>query len=349
MPIGRNFYRLTGRFSRNALFLSASALCLAPIAARAADLPLPAPAPVYAEMPPATGGPWISVYGGYLFNESDTVADFTNGDEFDKLGGLGRLDPGDDGWTGGLEVGSPLVSGFDLQASFNAVYFDTDESRDSGGLFFEDIPLGEGEAHASSDFDYQYIDLELGYRPGIVGGNLRLFAGPRFLHAAQDIDYSYDNSIFIPVMGIGEVDKFGNFDHDTELWGIGPRIGAEAGIPLGNSRASLNLAGAGSVIFSNVDHDYDFEFDKLGADGSGDDDLDDSRTVYNLEASAAVSYNVTNAVSFELGYQGQKWWNLTTTLDEIDDGDADGSASVLLSQGDVLVHGPFARITVKLQ
>lgn len=305
---------LRGRFSRAALFLSVSALCLGSVAA-----------PVQAQT--LDNSLFVSAYGGYLFNDSGTNFDFDNED--DKLGGLASLDPGRDGHQIGGAVGVPLSERTDFRAAFTSESFRRD--RDSVSDYSEPGSFAE----ADSRFSMQYLDLELGYRPGVIGnGHIRLFAGPRILHAENHVDYSY----FEP-----EPDKIGDYEAGTEVWGIGPRLGAEGGVQLGNSGVSLFIMGAGSAIFSDVERRYDyFEDDGIG---SGDERDGDFRTIYSLEGKVALGYDVTRSVNLQIGYQAQQWWNLIDRVDDVDNSD---TSLDFAGDGDFLTHGPFARITVKL-
>ena len=306
--------RLSGRFSRAALFLSVSAFCIGSISA-----------PAHAQT--LENSLFVSAYGGYLFNESGTNFDFD--DDSDKLGGLDSLHPGKDGHQIGGAIGVPLSERMDFRAAFTSESFRKD--RDS----IEDYSKVGSFAEADSRFSMQYLDLELGYRPGVIGnGHLRLFAGPRFLHAENNIDYGYS-----------ETSKVGDFEAESETWGIGPRVGAEGGFQLGNSGVSLFLMGAGSAIFSDVERRYDYFQERNFVVTSGEDKSSDFRTIYSLEGKVALGYDVTRSINFQIGYQAQQWWNLIDRVDDVDNSDTsldyDGG-------GDFLTHGPFARITVKL-
>jgi hypothetical protein len=252
---------------------------------------------------------------------------FDPDDNFDfGLGSLGELTPGEDGAMFGIEVGRPLSPAFDVQASLTGFVFSEDEAEnDADG------------ASASNRFDYEYLDLELGYRPGVVKESLRIFGGPRLLHAGNDIDYDLD----------GTSGKVGSYDRDIDLWGGGLRLGAETMMPLGNSRASLSLMGAGSALLAHADHRYSFDFISNFDEGAGEDSDDDWRGVYNLEALAAVNFAVTDRVNLQLGYQVQHWWNLTTTVGDVDSGD-ESIEETDNGKGDFLEHGPMARVTIEL-
>ncbi len=265
------------------------------------------------------------MYGGYLFNETDANVDFDDSD--DKLGGLNSLSPGKDGHQIGGAIGVPLSERMDFRVALTSESFVDDDDS------IEDFSKVGSFAEADSHFALRYLDLELGYRPGMVEtGYLRLFAGARVLNAFNSIDYNtYDPGI---------TDKIGNYEAETETWGVGPRIGAEGGFQFGNSGVSLFLMGAGSAVFSHVDQSYSATVN--GVSTSSDDS--DSRTIYSLEGKVALGYDVTRSINFQFGYQAQQWWNLVQTFENVGSDepfDFDGT-------DDFLTHGPFARITVKL-
>lgn len=285
-------------------------------------------APLPGHAGPAENVPFVSLYGGYLFSDTDSNLSFADGDSY--FSDLRDLDPGGNGGLVGVAIGGPINPAWDWRASFNAQFLGDDETS-----------LSQDNQVAEDRFNFQYFDLELGYRPGVIPeSNLRLFAGFRALRAANDIHYGYED----------ESDgKLGRFDHDIDMVGIGPRIGADASIPLGNSGASISARGAASAIFTRVDHSFSFYEDALPFPDEGRLDLDDNRTVYNLEASLAVDYAVSDRMSLSVGYQAQQWWDLATTVSNAgsDTGSSDFPGKI--GSGDVLTHGPFARMTIKLE
>lgn len=320
MEIERERLSLAGRFRKQALFLSASALCFG--------------LPHSAGAQPLDNTLFFSVYGGYLFNESDDTVDFTSDD--DPLGVpadtvfnlLGQMSPGRDGGLFGVEAGGPLSPAWDWRIGLNGALFEDDRASSDDGF---DVN------NATNAFHYEYLDLALGYRPGFVpGGGLRLFGGPRVLHAVTELDYAATAG-----------NKVGTYDRDVDLWAIGARAGAEAAIPVGASRASVWLSGAGSALYASSDVDYSFDFAGAppAATAAGSDSESDSRGVYNFDAHAALNFAASDRVDLQLGYQVQQWWDLTTTFGAVESGDTTISDT---GTGDVLVHGPFARMTIKL-
>jgi major outer membrane protein len=299
-------------------------LAFIPIPAKAADFP------VEETNEDLTAGPYFSVTGAYLFNESEDNLSFDPDDE--KLGDLEALSPGDDGWLAGVTFGAPIDPVWDWKVSGHAVWLS--ESKDSS------LPPNSAgtEQFASNDLDYQYLDIEFGHRLGtMTTHNARLFAGVRLLHASNDIDYSYfDDNI---------IDKLGNYEHENSVLAIGPRLGVDADFPISDTALQLVTSLSGSVLFGRFERDFSFFEDEFFSVDSGSESSSDHGTIFNLEGLAALRFNVGANSSLDVGYRAQHWWNMLDSVFEAesDDGDFDEG-----ERTEVLVHGPFATFTVKL-
>lgn len=288
--------------------------------AKAADAAagLPIKAPPLAD-PPVDQGWTVSAWGGYLFNGSQDVF---SPDESTKLGNLSSLQPGDDGFNFGLSVGHAIDENWDWKASFNAAIFDNADTT----------AVDEGaDVFAQTKLDFQYGDFDFGYRvPFADGSVMRLFAGVRILHADTAVDYGFDDDGFN-----------GGLTSKTNFWAFGPRIGLEGKLALGDSAFSLNYAASGSVLYSGADRDVFYASDwyddfQYSSSGSAD-------PIWNAEGSLALAYNFNPRTSLELGYQVQQWWGLAPSVRYAEpDGDFVGGNS------DVLTHGPFIKLTVKM-
>jgi hypothetical protein len=107
------------------------------------------------------------------------------------------------------------------------------------------------------------------------------------------------------------------------------------------------VAGSGSAIFSHATHDFNFAFNNqtfpAAITGSGSSSVTSSRTIYDLEASAALSYHFGHAATVAAGYQVQQWYRLATSVNL-----ANSTGGFVDGTNNVLVHGPFAKITVEL-
>lgn len=164
----------------------------------------------------------------------------------------------------------------------------------------------------NSDLDFQTIDLDAGYH---FNGNplTRFLFGVRVLHSEDSL--RYDDQGNAPVT------------YDAEGWAFGPRVGVQSETMLGGSRFGFVAEGSGSVLFGS------FDVDTRNNDASPD----DSRTIYNLEGLAGLSWHATDTMTFTAGYRAQQWWNLR-------EGTAVTLGGYTLSaDDDVLIHGPFVR------
>ena len=74
----------------------------------------------------------------------------------------------------------------------------------------------------------------------------------RILTAHSSINYGFNDFGTDFFIVPGTFDKLGNFSHDIDLAGIGPRAGFEASVPLAFTTAPItfDISGAGSAIFT---------------------------------------------------------------------------------------------------
>jgi Legionella pneumophila major outer membrane protein precursor len=292
---------------------------------------------------------FISVEGGYWFNGSESSLAFDRGDELVNV--LGPTRPGRNGWTAAIAFGRTFGPQWDWAVAYRYTSLKTDSvagSRFEASLSFP--PTTEStSASASNRLWYQHLDLELGYRPPEAqSAGIRLFVGSRILNARQRMHYEYSQLATQSFDGFNTASKLGTFDHDVNLWGVGPRAGLQASVPLAQTPWSFNASASASMIFSRVQRDFAFNFLKedfspFVDSGAGATSYRTWRTVYNLEGSVALGYQLGNAAQLQVGYQVQQWWSLATRIYV-----ADSEGHLQASQSDVLTHGPFAKITVAL-
>jgi hypothetical protein len=313
-----------------------------PAPLRAADMVVKAP---FAAKPAFHDRAFFSIEGGYFFNSSASNLAFAPGDFEVQL--LSPMEPGRNGGTVAAAFGRTVGPHWDWAVAYRYASLGTN-SVSSSTVIVNGAPFGTSNLtnFASNRLWYQHFDIEFGYHPPQwQTSNVRVFVGPRVLNARNKIDYAYDDFTFGTIGG--DFSKLGNFHHDVDLWGAGPRAGLQASVPLFQSPVLLNVSGSGSAIFSRVNHHSAFSFRKevLGPtiSGSGDTTARSSRAVYNLEGSAALGYKASNTTLLQVGYQAQQWWNLATAITT-----ADSEGRFQTGKSDVLTHGPFAKITVEL-
>ncbi|WP_328766575.1 Lpg1974 family pore-forming outer membrane protein [Devosia aurantiaca] len=157
----------------------------------------------------------------------------------------------------------------------------------------------------------------MGYTPELDDNlDIRLFAGARGLHAANDIFVTEDK--------LG-----GEFDESTLIesnyFGIGPRVGMDIANRFADSPFGISGSFAGAVIFGNSSQ-------TITTDTSGgptSTEIDDNRTVVNLEASIGLDYHFTEQASFTIGYRGEHFGNVSN----VPGGEPESFTS----------HGPFVK------
>jgi hypothetical protein len=334
---------------RSTLLGTSSYLCLALLlaepAAKAADLgQQPA---IIAKAPIAAVHDrfFFSLEGGYWLNNSGANLTFDPTDAF--LAGLPPLKPGHNGDTFAAALGSTIGPRWDWAVGYRYNWFGT-----ASESLTQNLPPGPGPgtltASASNRFWYQTFDAEVGYRPPAwQAAGVRLFVGPRVLNAHNAMNFDYNE--LVHAAPFGDFSKLGNFEHDVDLWGVGPRAGLQASVPLAAMPApvSLEMSGSASAIFSRTTHNSAFSFNNqnfpFGTTGSGVTSTSTSPTIYNLEGSVGLSYRVAKPVAVELGYQAHEWWRLNTTVTT-----ANSQGQFVEGRSDVLSHGPFAKITAEL-
>lgn len=259
---------------------------------------------------------YISVEGALLFSHSDSVLSFDPED--DKFGNLSSLDAAGDGWQGSVEFGSRINPVWDYRVGASVIQLDSESDQ---------APGNSVTANAETDLRFGYADAEIGYRPDFGNAmGLRLLGGVRGLVASGNSSFS-------------TADKLGEYDDDT--WAIGPRIGAGIAIPVLDERG-INFVGsvAGAALFGKRDIDYSFDDGGIPIDES----FSDSVTIWNADAMAGFAIPLTSSANITLGYKAQAFGNLLQARGDID---SDGNYSDN-GDTDLLVHGPFVKMTISL-
>ena len=206
---------------------------------------------------------FISVEGGYWFNGSESSLAFDRADDLVRV--LGPTRPGRNGWTAAIAFGRTFGPQWDWAVAYRYTSLKTNSVAGSSLQAFGPPFGGSGSvsASASNRMWYQHLDLELGYRPPEwQSAGLRLFVGPRILNARQRMQYDYSglSTGIIDGFGAFSSSKLGTFDHDVNLWGVGPRAGLQASVPLAQTPWSFNASASASMIFSRVQRDFTFNF-----------------------------------------------------------------------------------------
>ncbi|MDF3073496.1 MAG: hypothetical protein K0S54_1163 [Alphaproteobacteria bacterium] len=195
----------------------------------------------------------------------------------------------DDGWGGRALLGYQLGSGWDI--ALGGQYSDLSRGKKKTG-------------NSSQDADYWAGDLEFGNTFMWNVFSVRPFIGARY----AEFDHK--------AKGFGQTQK-------NEWHGIGPRLGFDSSVRLGDSGFSIFGGAAGSYLFGKMKEDSTF----TGKDK-------EKANVWQIDGQIGVGYEVTENFTIGAGYRADYW-----------DGVADRTAinSDANSSGDRFMHGPFLR------
>lgn len=282
---------------------------------------------------PASDRWWLSVEGQYLLFDGDSA--LYGAGEQDSL--AIPLKP-KDGWGAGAEIG---IQPGDSPWSFlgRLRYGESNKKDDDTGYF---ISEGERFVSSTSTADHRerhtIADLEIGRDVGLGAlgdsSDIRLFGGVRF-GQFKGKGSNQNNLLFSNPNASGS--GYADVDFRRTFTGIGPRIGFDATVPLGD-QFSFDMGAAGALLFGKQKlevsgHGYNPDIESFF-------EVESRRTksvvVPNLEANAAVSWLVTENAKFALGYRVDSYFGLYDMSGPFDDRD----------EGDRIIHGPFIKLTV---
>jgi len=267
-----------------------------------------------ADVEPVSVGPttFISIEGGYLFNDSDHNVNYDNDD--DKLGDLDSKRPGDDGGQFRFEFGQVFDSGWDYKLAVGAIILSNDKvstEYDDGTIVVPGIGLIDlsGEARSKQNLEIGIADAELGYHSDPGGMDLRFFGGVRAIYSDNDSGFKTDNT--------GGGDKSG--EYEDEVWAVGPRVGLDLTMPVSDEhRFALVGSVSGSVLFGEREEEEEANniFGLLGADLENS--STESVTVWNVDAMAGVQLAISNNAALTIGYKGHQFGDLVQSRTDID-------------------------------
>ncbi len=245
----------------------------------------------------------------------------------DKTGGSDKLGNSNGDFSGSIALTKQFSPDMDWRLS-GLFHLGKDRSWGVSGQLTGSNPglltIGYGDSYS-----FQAFDFDVGKHVKVQTADIRFFGGLRLVHSdergAVSESFTPDN----PADKGGTVDKIGS----SEYWGIGPRVGAEAYYPVGETWG-LTGAVSGAVMWGRRTDETNFKFDFTnGNHGSGTVFSQSSnQTVTNLDASAGLSWTPLAGATFTAGYKVEQWHNLLVN--------ADHSTSTF--------HGPFLRLEVKM-
>ncbi|WP_421917615.1 Lpg1974 family pore-forming outer membrane protein [Mesorhizobium sp.] len=245
----------------------------------------------------------------------------------DKLGNSDKLGMGDskNQFSGSIALTKQISNDLDWRLA-GAFHVGKDWSVGAS----ETVPGGTLAASLSDGFSFQTVDFDIGKHVKVQTADIRFFGGLRLLHADQKgFDYSFSATPTDPADKGGTYDKIGT----SEYWGVGPRVGAEAYYPLGETWG-LTGGVSGSVMWGR-------RTDRLGATLTNNEggrqsatffSESSNETVANVDASAGLSWTPLKGATFTAGYKIEQWHNLLENSDHRNQ----------------TFDGPFLRLEVKM-
>lgn len=206
----------------------------------------------------------LSVEGGALFGPNTLAEDkLGSGIGFPGSGGSFSVDNNSNtGWRAAIAVQKQIDPLWDMKLALALNH--QFETTSSTSFMFSDIS-GSGDGSSTSglfetknDFDYETVDLEVGYTPEMDGPvNVRLFGGIRGIHYNDSLDklgtvVSTDYSGGSAVSGGGTVELA--LDQNSTFFGAGPRLGAEASTRFGDSMFGVSGLVSAALMYGLAEH-----------------------------------------------------------------------------------------------
>ncbi len=198
------------------------------------------------------------------------------------------------------------------------------------------IPIGGINGTAESSSALHAADLEIGHSTSYPWGELRVFGGARFAHYSTQLLTRYSN------LGLAEFEV----ERNTRYWGIGPRLGVGATVPLSsNWWVHGNVAGA--VLFGNRKTTENSGVTPIvGPTLSSGQSNSGGRTAFSFDAEIALSYLMRGGWYATIGYSAQSYIGVTDSrrLDPLASLLALQQVTTGTSAGSIVNHGPFIKI-----
>ncbi len=269
----------------------------------------------------------LSVEGGALFGPNTLAEDKLGGSG--PSGGIVHMDD-NVGYRAAISLGKRLDPFWDLRVT-GAI----NQQLSSNAGFFASSGSASVSFSMDTDFDYETLDFEAGYRPALTENfDLRLFGGIRGLHYKDNI------GVFGAISGSGGPDKVGiSGDSTTEFFGAGPRLGVEASTRLGDTMFGVSglLAGGAAFGVARTTGSATVSYVSGGSGGTVAvpfEAFEETETVYNLEAALGLDVHLDDAATVTLGYRAEGLFGTGNT-----------SASGGSGSSARWTHGPTIKLT----
>jgi hypothetical protein len=183
---------------------------------------------------------------------------------------------------------------------------------------------------ASSSVTYNVVDFEAGFKVKLGMVDIRLFGGIRYSELDQDVNTHF--AVFSTV---------GIQHRDVDFWGVGPRVGASASMPVAGA-FGVTASASGAALFGEQNTVTTSSLNI--SPGINERRRSVSRTSGNFEGELGVTFNhqMNNAsrIIFALGYRAEAWLDVNNTQSE----PPTFSGTIYGTRhADQIFHGPFLR------
>jgi outer membrane protein OmpA-like peptidoglycan-associated protein len=282
-------------------------------------------------------GFYLSLEGRYMWNRGDKVGSYgpiTTPLAISTSGAKARADKG---WGGKAMLGYRFHGNWDVGLGFAANWL---KGKESGNGFIATEGPETGVFTSNNEkvkLRYQVADFEAGYN-WKMGQNtdMRLFGGLRMAHFNQRATASLNGTT-----SISGYSHAGGRRKST-FWGIGPRLGLNGQVGLGNSGFNVFGSLSGAMLYGRYKDEHSVVATGLATPtGVSYNDRRKHKWVPNAEGEIGVGYNFnTNGgtdLGLQLGYRAEKWWNVSSDADVLSPTPASHSS-------DQFMHGPFVRL-----
>jgi outer membrane protein OmpA-like peptidoglycan-associated protein len=223
---------------------------------------------------------------------------------------LGSSVKPDNGWGGRAFLGYRFGNNWDIGVGGSGAWLGKNDKSSNNG----DTVNPETEDLKVKGKQW-LVDLEGGYNIMVpdMGASLRLFGGARYARITQSGSGHYHGFFALA----GQTTHDITYDSSSRYWGIGPRIGMQADIPMGKqSNFGVSFAVAGSVLFGHMNSSLSgshfinsVSFPGLNGTTPITEDDKGSRRVYNAEGEVGLWYALSQTFKVTAGYRAEGWYN----------------------------------------
>jgi outer membrane protein OmpA-like peptidoglycan-associated protein len=302
-------------------------------------------------------GVYLSLEGRYLMGHGDKIALYPESWAFIPTATDNAKARADKGWGGKAMLGYRFSNNWDVGFGLSAGWLKG--KGHAGTAFTTAVNDGfatsfvAGEGRIKTKLSYQVADFEAGYNWTMgQNSNLRLFGGLRFAHFTQKTKGRHD---FIGSTATPETDYVqitsvhSAIRRKTSFTGVGPRLGLNGQVGLGNGGFNIFGGLSGALLFGKYKDQHSLVTSGFTRFGSGSrnqsvKDKSKSKVVPNAEGEIGLGYNFNSGggstVGLQIGYRAEGWWGVTSKA-PVFPGYSPAKAT---ASSDVFTHGPFVRL-----